>query len=103
MAHEHETVVIERRSTPPRFTLNLSTSLTIAGILITGLTAYFSSQIANANDFASDRIAITENRTNITSISKEQDQTNNALDELNKKVDTLLIDRGYDPNKVASK
>lgn len=83
-------------------TLDTKTALTILGIILAGVVAFYSSRLAVANEFSSIRIDATELKgrveTNMQSIAdiKKQYET------LNAKVDVLLIDRGYNPNKIVS-
>lgn len=72
-------------------------------IFIGGLfSSYYGVQIADANKFGDSnaRISVLENQK--SNDSQRFDKIDKDIGNVNKKIDTLLLDRGYSPNKVIS-
>ncbi len=89
-------VIIERRAFPLSFQSIFTTFMVVVG----GLSAYFGAQVANAKVLGDYKADIRELTTNDKNQDERLDRQEKNFDELNRKIDTLLIDRGYNPDKI---
>lgn len=93
-------VIIERRSTPSKINLNLSTGFTLIGLIVAGLVAYYSARIADATNIAEINGRINVANTRVDSLEKSIDALGQQVESGNNKIDALLINQGIDPKRI---
>lgn len=80
--------------------LDTKTWLTIIGMLMMGVVAFYASRLAVANDLADIRIAATQASGKIENNAATISEMKESIRVLNAKVDILLIDNNHIPALV---
>lgn len=80
--------------------------LSIIGVLATIIGIFYGSQVTTAESFSDDRSRITKVETQVINIQARMEQDHSDVmqnnQELNKKIDALLINQGLSPSKISA-